>query len=114
MAARARGVFFDLGHGQGSFTWTVAEAAARAGCYQPGATPSFQTVALADIGCHSLEIYILILLPLLSLSVKMIVLPTASAELIAIQSHTQALPRRTAKCLQPSLRGCGVRRTCST
>ena len=30
-AARERGVLFDIGHGQGSFTWTVAEAAARQG-----------------------------------------------------------------------------------
>ena len=30
MAAREKGVKFDLGHGQGSFVWNVAEAAARA------------------------------------------------------------------------------------
>ena len=30
-AARERGVLFDIGHGQGSFTWTVAEAAAAQG-----------------------------------------------------------------------------------
>ncbi len=29
--ARERGVLFDLGHGQGSFSWNCAEAAARAG-----------------------------------------------------------------------------------
>ena len=72
------------------------------------------TLSLPVSGCHSLGNHILILLSLLSLSVKIIVLPTASAELIAIQSHKQTLPRRTAKCLQPSLRGRGVRRTCST
>eukprot|EP01052_Picozoa_sp_SAG31_P028540 SAG31_NODE_2763_length_5128_cov_25.339232_6_plen_200_part_00 len=32
-AARARGVLFDIGHGQGSFSWTVAEIAAAAGFF---------------------------------------------------------------------------------
>jgi dihydroorotase len=30
-AARARGVFFDVGHGMGSFSWATADAMARAG-----------------------------------------------------------------------------------
>lgn len=31
LAARARGVFFDVGHGMGSFSWATADAMARAG-----------------------------------------------------------------------------------
>ena len=33
LEARERGVIFDLGHGQGSFSWEVAELCARASFY---------------------------------------------------------------------------------
>ena len=33
LQARARGVIFDVGHGQGSFSWEIAEVCARAGFY---------------------------------------------------------------------------------
>ena len=33
MKARARGVIFDVGHGQGSFSWEVAEVCADQGFY---------------------------------------------------------------------------------
>ena len=31
ISAHSRGVYFDVGHGQGSFSWTVAEIAAKQG-----------------------------------------------------------------------------------
>ena len=33
LQARARGILFDVGHGQGSFSWEIAEVCARAGFY---------------------------------------------------------------------------------